>query len=245
MAQCHAVVTRGMKKRGVVPVEIVKGEDDQEIMPWEPTSDLSLAQGEDDGLRQLREMVKVGRPKPRPTEMFAFSHEFKSICRWYEELEISDGVLCYRRWMHGSGCLFLRIVVLMSMRGQIFNAFHGTKLVGHFGKEKILLTMKQKYYWPGMVNDIDNWCRACKPCARMKDKWGLGKIPLKKEIHGECWSRIGMDIIGPFPESEDRGNGRGRNKYVLVVVDFFTKWAEGYPLVDHTAETVADTLIDN
>ena len=242
--QCDAMQTRGMKKRGIVPVESVKTEDAQVVQVWEPSSRLSEAQGNDVELRKLREMIRGNEMKPSSTEMFAYSHEFKSICRWYKELKVIEGVLV-REWEHGSGRVFKRVVVPMSMRSEIFKAFHGTKLVGHYGIEKVLLTMKQKYYWPGMANDIENWSKACESCTRNKDKSDIGRIPLKKELHGERWSRIAMDVIGPFPESEDRGNGRGRNNYCLVVVDFFTKWAEGYALVDHTAETVAETLIEN
>ena len=41
----------------------------------------------------------------------------------------------------------------------------------------------------------------------------------------EC---IGIDIMGPLPITE-KGN--------------FSKWTEAYPLPDHTAQTVADTLV--
>lgn len=50
--------------------------------------------------------------------------------------------------------------------------------------------------------------------------------------------RVGVDILGPFPES-DRGN-----KYVLCAMDYFTKWLETYALPDQKAKTVADTLIE-
>ena len=45
-----------------------------------------------------------------------------------------------------------------------------------------------------------------------------------------------VDIVGPFPESN---NG---NKYILVVVDQFTKWSEAYPIPNQEATTVADVL---
>jgi hypothetical protein len=48
--------------------------------------------------------------------------------------------------------------------------------------------------------------------------------------------RIGIDIVGEFPETE---NG---NKVILVVSDYFTKWVEAYPMPDQTAQTTADTL---
>ena len=49
---------------------------------------------------------------------------------------------------------------------------------------------------------------------------------------------IAMDIMGPLPET-DKGN-----KYILVISDYFTKWAEAYALPDHTAVTIADKLLE-
>ena len=43
--------------------------------------------------------------------------------------------------------------------------------------------------------------------------------------------------MGPFPESE---NG---NKYVLVVLDSFSKWMEVYPVPNIEARTIAEKLV--
>ena len=49
--------------------------------------------------------------------------------------------------------------------------------------------------------------------------------------------RIAVDGLGPLPVS-DSGN-----KYLLIVVDYFTKWPEAYPLPNQEASTVADILV--
>ncbi len=45
------------------------------------------------------------------------------------------------------------------------------------------------------------------------------------------------DITGPFPAS-DSGN-----KYILVVMDSFTKFVEAYAIPDQRAETVANKIV--
>jgi len=54
---------------------------------------------------------------------------------------------------------------------------------------------------------------------------------------GEPWERISVDITGPHPTSSRQ------NKYILAVVDHFSKWAEALPLRNHTAPTVARALV--
>ncbi|GJR17116.1 reverse transcriptase domain-containing protein [Tanacetum coccineum] len=49
----------------------------------------------------------------------------------------------------------------------------------------------------------------------------------------------GMDIVGPLPE------GPGRVKYLIVVIDYFTKWMEAKPLATITGKQVVNFAYDN
>ena len=50
--------------------------------------------------------------------------------------------------------------------------------------------------------------------------------------------RVAVDIMGPLPKTNDG------NLYIMVVGDYFSKWTEAYLLKDHTAQTVADVLVE-
>jgi transposase InsO family protein len=56
---------------------------------------------------------------------------------------------------------------------------------------------------------------------------------------GAPFERVAIDIAGPFPQS-DRGN-----RYLLIAIDYFTKWPEVYPIPNQEALTVADALVTN
>jgi len=54
---------------------------------------------------------------------------------------------------------------------------------------------------------------------------------------GEPWIHVSVDITGPHPRSSRS------NQYILTLVEVFSKWAEAIPLRNHTAPTVARSLV--
>ena len=50
---------------------------------------------------------------------------------------------------------------------------------------------------------------------------------------------VAMDIFGPLPTS------KSGNKYILVISDYFTKWAEAFSIPNQEAITVATRLVDH
>ena len=39
---------------------------------------------------------------------------------------------------------------------------------GHCGEQKMLNKIKERFYWPGMCDDVKDWCRAGATCATPK-----------------------------------------------------------------------------
>lgn len=57
-----------------------------------------------------------------------------------------------------------------------------------------------------------------------------------EELHSTM-DRIQLDVCGPFPLS-DSGN-----KFILVIIDQFTKWVEAFPIPSEDSETTAKRLV--
>ncbi len=49
---------------------------------------------------------------------------------------------------------------------------------------------------------------------------------------------MAFDVIGPLPST---GNG---NRFILAMIDYYSKWAEAYAVLIHQAETVADCIVN-
>jgi hypothetical protein len=65
------------------------------------------------------------------------------------------------------------------------------------------------------------------------------KAKLQQEPVGGRFERVAIDVMGELPLTADG------NKYILVVSDYFTKWTQAFPMINQTAMTVADTLVNH
>ncbi len=53
------------------------------------------------------------------------------------------------------------------------------------------------------------------------------RAPLQQEISGSPFDCVAFDVIGPLPTT---ANG---NRFILTVIDYFSKWAEAYALLNN------------
>ncbi|KAL5004007.1 hypothetical protein ScPMuIL_017463 [Solemya velum] len=85
--------------------------------------------------------------------------------------------------------------------------------------------------------DVANYCKSCPECQKGKSK-GIQKAPLVPIPHmEEPFSRIAIDFVGPLPLTERK------NRYILVCVDYATRYPEAFALSNQNAETVAECLV--
>jgi len=95
---------------------------------------------------------------------------------------------------------------------------------GHLGADKILGRLCERFYWPGYYIDITDWCQNCAVRASHKTPAPKARAPLQPIVTGHSLELVATDIVGPLPESP------AGNSYILVVADYFTRYAEAYPI---------------
>jgi hypothetical protein len=78
--------------------------------------------------------------------------------------QIEDGLL-YKKTNKGKKL----IVVPESLRKVILKTCHDDIGGGHLGFRKTLPKIKERYYWPTIYKDTNNYCRACESCAKRKN----------------------------------------------------------------------------
>ena len=85
-------------------------------------------------------------------------------------------------------------------------------------------TLRHGYYWPTMLKDATDLVRKCKACQEHAKISHLPSESLTSVTSPWPFQQWGLDILGPLPI------GRGQCKFIIVVMDYFTKLAEAKPL---------------
>nr|GEX54949.1 reverse transcriptase domain-containing protein [Tanacetum cinerariifolium] len=131
-------------------------------------------------------------------------------------------------------------IIRWCMHGQeaydILKACHEGPIGGHYDAN---FTAKKVFdvgfFWPTIYKDAPNLVKSCDICQCQ------GKISQRDEMpHNviqvcEIFDVWGIDFMGPFPSSQG-------NMYILVAVDYFSKWVEAKALPSNDARVVVKFL---
>jgi hypothetical protein len=147
-----------------------------------------------------------------------------------------QGVLC--RVFSKPDLQVFQIVAPVQVRQKVLFAAHDGLLAGHCGVRKTLSRIENRFWWPGIVKDVTNYCRTCEVCQRCSPKGRTPDIPLSQMPRIEVpFQRVAIDIVGPFsPMSEEK------HRYLLTMVDVATRFPEAIPLKVIDSVTVAEAL---
>ena len=83
---------------------------------------------------------------------------------------------------------------------------HEGVCAAHLGMDKTLARLKERFYWPGHYNDVENWCRNCAKCVMRKTPAPKARAPLQSIKASYPMQIVPTDILGPFPESTNGNN---------------------------------------
>ena len=120
----------------------------------------------------------------------------------YATFSVRDGlVYTTNRGTQEVLCIPRKVTKDYSLTAIIIDQAH--TILGHFGAQKTADYIRRWYWWPKMGNEIAKFCDSCGICQvnKTSTKRPVGLLhPLP--IPNRPWGSIGMDFMGPFPESE-------------------------------------------
>ncbi|XP_071912275.1 uncharacterized protein [Coffea arabica] len=118
-------------------------------------------------------------------------------------------------------------------------AFRRMPFGGHFSTSKTVAKVWQSgFYWPTMYRDAREYVKNCDACQRTGNISRKNEMPLTTFLEVELFDVWGIDFMGPFPSSYN-------NKYILLAVDYVSKWVEAIPSQTNDAKVVFKFLKRN
>ncbi|XP_025161027.1 uncharacterized protein LOC112589987 [Harpegnathos saltator] len=125
-------------------------------------------------------------------------------------------------------------------RRRILEECHSSMIGGHKGVTKTYLRIKEKYQWPNLKEEIQEFIRNCRSCQLKKLVRVKTKQPMViTDTPKEAFEKISMDIMGPLPTTSSG------NSYILTIQDLLTKHSTAIALRQASALDVADAFVNN
>ena len=106
----------------------------------------------------------------------------------------------YRRWTppgRDTDAMTVEQLVLPSPCWRtVLEVAHQIPLAGHLGKTKTADQVRQRFYWPSLFKDVEEFCRSCGECQKCSTRRGPQAPMVPLPVMEEPFERIAM-LLGP------------------------------------------------
>ncbi|GJQ91605.1 reverse transcriptase domain-containing protein [Tanacetum coccineum] len=151
------------------------------------------------------------------------------------QYELLEGVLYTWSFLK----LWLRCVGPLQVK-YVIKEIHEGSCSMHAGPRSVVAkATRLGYYWPTMHQDAREMIRTCKDCQIHRPVPRNTQYKLTPITAPWLFYKWGIDIAGPFPE------GPGKVKFLIVALDYFTKWIEAKAVATITGNQVKTFVWDN
>ena len=166
------------------------------------------------------------------------SKEYKKDAKtneMFEKIEAYPGFTISQGKLYHTGLGRMQLYVPEgTCRTMVLRECHDARYAGHLGIRKTTDLLQRDFYWPTLVQDVEEYVKTCEECQRNKasNQKPSGLLqPL--EIPAQRWERVSMDFVTHLPRTQHNFDA------LMVVVDYLTKMLILRPT--HSSATAVDT----
>ncbi|GJU40330.1 reverse transcriptase domain-containing protein [Tanacetum coccineum] len=221
-------------------------EDTNLVLNWEK-SHFMVKEGIVLGHKISKNEIEVDKDKvdviaklPHPTTVKECIEAFQNLKKKLTKVPIliaPDWDLPFELMCDASDyAIVIRRVFYGQERVDFLKACHNGPTGGHHGPNYTAKKVFDSgFYWPTIYRDAHDLVTRCDTCQRQGKISQRDEMPQNSIQVCEIFDVWGIDFMGPFPSS--RGN-----KYILVAVDYLSKWVEAKALPTNDARVVVKIL---
>ena len=147
----------------------------------------------------------------------ATENEKRTIRRLAQNFYWQDPIL-YKRGFNGE---LLRCVHGKEIQKIIQETHEGICSTHANGYSLARQILRRGYYWTTLETDCIQYVRKCQKCQIYADRINTPPMPLHSMSSPWPFAAWGIDIIGPISPTASNGH-----RFILVAIDYFTKWVE-------------------
>ena len=178
----------------------------------------------------LGKWVRATMDKKFPKE-YSYSKEDQAMSKTFNNLKMIRGIL-YREIKDGENTI-QQLVLPTIYRKTVLQGLHND--VGHPGRDRTLSLIRERFYWPRITAEIEEWTKQCQRCLLRKSPT-TNRAPLNNIVTTYPLELVCMDYLTLEPA---KGVGN-----VLVITDHFTKYALAIATKNQTARTTAEVFYE-
>ena len=111
----------------------------------------------------------------------------------------------------------------MSLHEFLVWELHSGGIAGHFGRDKTITLVEDRFYWPSLKRDVAKVLGQCRTCQLAKQKKQNTGLYTPLPVPHAPWQDISMDFVLGLPKTIKKHDS------IFVVVDRFSKMAHFLP----------------
>ena len=208
-------------------LETIDVDDESQVLAQKEVFEIRRSQRQGPLIERWRKAV-IDRAVPN-TYM---TKDDLTMKKQFQKLKIRRGILF--RNVKDEDREVEQLVLPQCFKEEVLRGLHSE--VGHPGRERTLRLVRERFYWPGMSRDIDQYVTKCDRCLRRKSSVH-NRAPLVNVNTTYPLELVCFDYLTLEPSKGGIGN--------ILVTDHYTKFAVAIPTKNQTARTTAEAFYNN